>query len=119
MRNMGGLAQGDAVTFWVYADRRTSLSVLFAGWFLSEDEILAAAYHGQPALFIILVVFAFLTAFYMDGVGDGLFGKPRSTAAEGSSESPKVMTIPMIILAGLSVIGVALNLPCSHVGALA
>lgn len=116
MRNMGGLRKKMPVTFWVYLIGGLTLSgiIPLAGFF-SKDEILAAAYHGQPALFIILVVTAFMTAFYM---GRQLvmvfFGKPRSTAAEGASESPKVMTIPLIILAGLSIIGGALNLPGVH-----
>jgi len=116
MRNMGGLRKQMPVTFWVYLIGGLALSgiVPLAGFF-SKDEILAAAYHGQPVLFIILVVTAFLTAFYM---GRQLvmvfFGKPRTAAAESASESPKVMTIPLIILAGLSVIGGALNLPGVH-----
>lgn len=116
MRNMGGLRKVMPVTFWVYLIGGLTLSgiVPLAGFF-SKDEILAAAYHGQPALFIILVISAFMTAFYM---GRQLvmvfFGKPRSAAAEGASESPKVMTIPLIILAGLSIIGGALNLPGVH-----
>lgn len=116
MRNMGGLRKVMPVTFWVYLIGGLALSgiVPLAGFF-SKDEILAAAYHGQPALFILLVISAFMTAFYM---GRQLvmvfFGKPRSAAAEGASESPKVMTIPLIILAGLSIIGGALNLPGVH-----
>ncbi len=113
MRNMGGLRSKMPVTFWVFLIGGLTLSgiIPLAGFF-SKDEILAAAYHGQPALFIILVITAFLTAFY---AGRQLvlvfFGKPRSKAAEEASESPKVMTIPLIVLAVLSVIGGAINLP--------
>jgi NADH-quinone oxidoreductase subunit L len=116
MRHMGGLRKKMPVTFWVYLIGGLALSGIapLAGFF-SKDEILAAAYHGHPALFILLVVTAFLTAFYM---GRQLvlvfFGKPRTAAAEGATESPFVMTIPLIILAILSVVGGALNLPGVH-----
>ena len=116
MRNMGGLRKKMPVTFWVYLIGALALSGIapLAGFF-SKDEILGAAYHGQPALFVVLVITAFLTAFYM---GRQLvlvfFGKPRTRAAEGASESPLVVTLPLIILAVLSVIGGALNLPGVH-----
>jgi len=116
MRNMGGLRKKMPVTFWVYLAGALALSGIapLAGFF-SKDEILAAAWHGQPALFVVLVLSALLTAFYM---GRQLvmvfFGKPRSKAAEGASESPLVVTIPLIILAILAIFGGALNLPGVH-----
>ncbi len=116
MRNMGGLRKKMPVTFWVFLIGGLTLSgiIPLAGFF-SKDEILAAAYRGQPALFVILVITAFLTAFY---AGRQLvmvfFGKPRTRAAEEASESPAVMTTPLIVLAALSVIGGALNLPGVH-----
>ena len=83
MRNMGGLRKKMPVTFWVYLAGALALSGIapLAGFF-SKDEILAAAYHGQPAIFVILAVTAFLTAFYM---GRQLvmvfFGKPRTACS--------------------------------------
>jgi len=116
MRNMGGLRKKMPVTFWVYLVGGLALSGIapLAGFF-SKDEILAAAYQGQPALFIVLVVTALLTAFYM---GRQLvmvfFGKPRAEAANGASESRLVVTIPLMVLAFLSIAGGALNLPGVH-----
>jgi NADH-quinone oxidoreductase subunit L len=42
------------------------------------------------------------------------FGQPRSDAAAHAPENPPVITLPLIILAGLSVLGGALNLPGLH-----
>lgn len=116
MRNMGGLRKKMPLTFWVYLIGGLALSGIapLAGFF-SKDEILGAAYHGHAAVFILLVITAFLTAFYM---GRQLvmvfFGKPLTTAAEHASESQSVVTIPLMILAVLSVLGGALNLPGVH-----
>jgi len=116
MRNMGGLRKKIPLTFWVYLIGGLALSGIapLAGFF-SKDEILGAAYHGHAAIFILLVITAFLTAFYM---GRQLvmvfFGKPLTAAAEHASESPRVVTIPLIILAALSLLGGALNLPGVH-----
>ena len=116
MRQMGGLRKKMPVTFWVYLIGALALSGIapLAGFF-SKDEILASAWHSQPVIFIVLACAAFLTAFYM---GRQLvmvfFGSPRSEAAEKASESKLVVTIPLIILAGLSVLGGALNLPGVH-----
>lgn len=116
MRNMGGLRKKLPVTFWVYLVGGLSLSGIapLAGFF-SKDEILGAAFQGQRAVFILLVITAFLTAFYM---GRQLvmvfFGGGRSKAAEAASESPRVITLPLIILAVFSAFGGALNLPGAH-----
>ena len=116
MRQMGGLRKRMPVTFWVYLAGALALSGIapLAGFF-SKDEILAAAWQAHPATFIVLAAAAFLTAFYM---GRQLvlvfFGEARSEAAQKASESSKVVTIPLIILAVLSVIGGALNLPGLH-----
>ncbi len=116
MRNMGGLRKKMPLTYWVYLIGGLALSGIapLAGFF-SKDEILGAAYNGHTAVFALLVITAFLTAFYM---GRQLvmvfFGKPLTAAAEHASESPRVVTIPLIILALLSVLGGALNLPGVH-----
>jgi NADH-quinone oxidoreductase subunit L len=63
----------------------------------------------------LLSIAAFLTAFYMGRqILMVFFGEPRSPAAEHAEESPPVMTVPLIILAVLSVLGGALNLPVVH-----
>ncbi len=113
MRNMGGLRIRMKTTFWVYLIGAITLAGIppLAGFF-SKDEILAFASKQNPFVLGLLIPAAFLTAFYMGRqVWMVFFGQPRSEAAAGAKESPAVMTIPLIILAVLSVVGGALNLP--------
>jgi NADH-quinone oxidoreductase subunit L len=113
MRNMGGLRQKMPLTFWVYLIGALALSGIapLAGFF-SKDEILAEASKNSLAIFILLVVAAFFTAFYM---GRQLllvfFGRGRSKAAEYARESPAVVTVPLVILAALSTVGGIINFP--------
>ena len=77
----------------------------FAGFF-SKDLILAVAYTANPLFFWVGAFTAFLTAFYMTRlVVVAFLGQARTEAAEHPHESGLVMTIPLIILAVLSVIG--------------
>jgi NADH-quinone oxidoreductase subunit L len=113
MRNMGGLRTRMKTTFWVYLVGSLALAGIFpfAG-FWSKDEILVSNLNYNPILFILLVLAAFLTAFYMTRqVLMVFFGPPRTPAAEHAQESPPVMTIPLIILAVLSALGGLINLP--------
>ncbi len=90
MRNMGGLRKRMPTTFWVYLVGSLALAGIapLAGFF-SKDEILAAASHKYPVVFVLLVIAAFFTAFYMGRqVLMVFFGKPRSRAAEGAVENP-------------------------------
>ncbi|HEX6269557.1 MAG TPA: NADH-quinone oxidoreductase subunit L [Anaerolineales bacterium] len=117
MRNMGGLRQTMPVTFWLYMIGTLALAGLppFAG-FWSKDEILADAFHeGFTAVYWLLTIAAFFTAFYMGRqIWMVFFGEARHEAAAHAEESPKVITVPLMVLAVLSVIGGALNLPGLH-----
>jgi len=113
MRNMGGLRLRMKTTFWVYLAGALALAGIapLAGFF-SKDEILATASKTTPTVYVILAVAAFLTAFYMGRqVFMVFFGKGRTQAVEKASESPAVVTVPLVILAILSIIGGGLNLP--------
>jgi NADH-quinone oxidoreductase subunit L len=96
--------------------------VPFAG-FWSKDEILADAWQvglveGQwqgTLAFFLLIVAALFTAFYMGRqVFMVFFGEGRTEAARHAAESGAVMLVPLVILAGLSVVGGGLNLPGVH-----
>ncbi|TFH37168.1 MAG: NADH-quinone oxidoreductase subunit L, partial [Anaerolineales bacterium] len=116
MRNMGGLRSRMKITYWVYLIGSLALAGLppLAGFF-SKDEILADASMENMLVYGLLAVAAFLTAFYMGRqILMVFFGEPRSEAAAHAVENPPVMTIPLMILAGLSVLGGALNLPGYH-----
>ncbi len=113
MRNMGGLRRQMPLTFWVYLIGSLALAGIFpfAG-FWSKDEILADASHEFPLAYILLSIAAFFTAFYMGRqVWLVFFGKSRTHAAAAAKESPPAMTVPLVVLAALSVFGGALNIP--------
>ena len=113
MRNMGGLRKTMPVTFWVYMAGMVALSGIppFAG-FWSKDEILLDASRHNQTVYWLLTIAAFFTAFYMGRqIWMVFFGEARHEAAAHAEESPKVMTVPLMILAALSVLGGALNLP--------
>jgi NADH-quinone oxidoreductase subunit L len=113
MRNMGGLRKTMPVTFWLYMIGTLALAGIFpfAG-FWSKDEILLDASLHFPSVYWQLTFAAFLTAFYMGRqVWMVFFGEARTDAAKHAQESPYVMTVPLMVLAALSILGGALNLP--------
>jgi NADH-quinone oxidoreductase subunit L len=134
MRNMGGLRRHMPVTFVLMWIATLAIAGIppFSGFF-SKDEILASAFartHGStlaeaqwlgiPGSVVLYGVYVFglaaalLTAIYMTRMMLYTFHGPNRTgdrAREHLSEAPRVMTVPLIVLAVLSVIGGALNLP--------
>jgi NADH-quinone oxidoreductase subunit L len=103
MFNMGGLRQKMPITFWTNVIGGFSLAgfpLLTAG-FWSKDAIFAEAFaEGRVAVFGVLVVSAFLTAFYtMRQITLTFLGEPRTKAAEHAQETPWTMTVPLIVLA--------------------
>jgi NADH-quinone oxidoreductase subunit L len=105
MRNMGGLWNRMPITKWVYLIGALALAgiIPFAG-FWSKDEILAEASHKSPVAFVLLLIAAAFTAFYMTRqIIMIFFGKPKSEAAAHAAESSPWMTTPLIVLAFFSV----------------
>jgi NADH-quinone oxidoreductase subunit L len=113
MRNMGGLAMRMPTTFKVYVIGALALAGIppLAGFF-SKDEIVAFASKGHPFILVLLLAAAFLTAFYMGRQVWMVFaGQPRSEAAAGAVEAGNWMKIPLLVLAGLAILGGLINLP--------
>lgn len=115
MRHMGGLRKKLPVTFLTMLIGTIAIAGLppFSGFF-SKDEILAHVYMHDKIMWAIAVFGAFLTAFYMFRMLFLTFyGKYRGThhAEEKIHESPKSMTIPLIVLAVLSAIGGMIGIP--------
>jgi NADH-quinone oxidoreductase subunit L len=117
MRNMGGLRKTMPVTFWLYMIGTLALAGIFpfAG-FWSKDEILADAFtEGFGAVYWLLTIAAFFTAFYMGRqIWMVFFGEARHEAAAHAEESRPIITVPLMALAFLSIFGGALNLPGLH-----
>ena len=106
MRNMGGLWHKMRTTSIVYIIGSLALAGIFplAG-FWSKDEILLEASHRNPIAFVLLLMAAGFTAFYMTRqVIMVFFGKPKSDAAGHASESSRLMTTPLIVLAFFAVV---------------
>jgi NADH-quinone oxidoreductase subunit L len=105
MRNMGGLWKRMRTTSIVYLIGSLALMGIFplAG-FWSKDEILYyASEQKTPLMLILLMIGAVLTAFYMTRqLIMVFFGRPKTEAAAHAQESPKIMTVPLMILAFFS-----------------
>jgi NADH-quinone oxidoreductase subunit L len=110
MRQMGGLRRKMPITYWCFVIFSLSIGgIPFTSGFLSKDSILAGtlAYGRLSGNYLIPVVayaVVFLTAMYMFRLIIMTFhGEPRDQHKfEHAKESPAVMTIPLIVLASLS-----------------
>ena len=115
IRNMGGLKKYMSVTHITFLLACLAIAGMppFSGFF-SKDEILAAAFAKNPLLWGVGVAGAIMTAFYMFRLYAMTFlGKFRGTHEQEHHlhESPKAITIPLIILAVLSVVGGLIGIP--------
>ncbi len=116
MRKMGGLLKKMPITGWTMAVATVAIAGLppLAG-FWSKDEILASAFERggiYTVLFAVALFTALLTAIYMTRWFVMVFlGEPRWEEGVEPHESPRVMTLPLIGLAGLSIVGGFMNTP--------
>jgi len=115
IRRMGGLGKHMRITQVTFLVGCLAIAGIpgFSGFF-SKDEILAAAYAHSPVLYYLGVAGAMMTAFYMFRLYVLTFrGSFRGTEEQRHHlhESPAAMTIPLIVLAVLSVIGGYVGLP--------
>ncbi len=133
MRRMGGLRRYIPWTFWTMTTATFAISGFppFAGFF-SKDRILWKAFsspYGSWVFWAIGVFTAFLTSFYMfrlwfltffgeyrgedaghgdehvHALGSSRAGAPASHGHGGIHESPRIMLVPLVILALLSICG--------------
>ncbi|MSW32678.1 MAG: NADH-quinone oxidoreductase subunit L [Actinobacteria bacterium] len=120
MREMGGLRKKMPITHATFLIATLALAGIFplAG-FWSKDEILAGASSGQQNAYTIMLIFglitAFLTAAYMGRAYWLTFwGDYRGHAKP--HESPKVITVPLMILAGCAILFGFTNFPGNFFG---
>jgi NADH-quinone oxidoreductase subunit L len=111
IRKMGGLKGSIKVTYITFLLGTLAISGLFPfSGFFSKDAILAHAFDRSPVLYALLLGGALITTFYMFRLLFLTFwGSYRGD--KHPHESPAVMTVPLMVLAVLSVIGGLLNLP--------
>jgi len=115
IRKMGGLGKKMRITQWTFLIGCLAISGIpgLSGFF-SKDEILARVFSHDPVLYALGILAAMMTAFYMFRLYFLTFtGSFRGTEEQGHHlhESPAAMTIPLVILAILSVVGGYVGLP--------
>lgn len=115
IRNMGGLKKYLPITHITFLIGTLAISgvPVFAGFF-SKDEILAMTYSHSFMMFTLLAVGSVITAVYMFRLYWLTFhGKFRGTKhqLDHLHESPKVMTVPLMVLAVLSAAGGFIGMP--------
>lgn len=112
---MGGLKKMMPITYITFLIGTLAISGFpFLSGFFSKDEILANVFHHNIVAYIVLVIAALLTATYMFRLLFlTFFGEFRGTDYKLSDvhESNWKMTLPLIVLAILSIAGGMLNLP--------
>jgi NADH-quinone oxidoreductase subunit L len=115
IRKMGGLRKYMPVTFLTFLAGTVAISGIppFSGFF-SKDEILSHAYAHNPVLYVVGLIGALFTAFYMFRLLSlTFFGRFRGTHDQEHHlhESPAAITIPLVILAVLAVTAGFLGIP--------
>ncbi len=115
IRKMGGLSKYMKITNWTFLVGCLAIAGIpgLSGFF-SKDEILAGAYGKSPVIYAIGLGTALLTAFYMFRLYATTFkGSFRGTHDQEHHlhESPSAITIPLIILAILSIVGGYVGVP--------
>ena len=98
---MGGLRRRMPITFWTFGIGTLALMgcPFFSGFF-SKDQILAVMAYHSPAICLLGLFTAFLTAFYMARLFTVVFLNPAATdKASHAEEVPAVMSWPLVILA--------------------
>lgn len=115
MRKMGDLRKKLPYTHWTYLFGTLAIAGIFpfAGFF-SKDEILFYSLQKHLGFWILGAVAAIMTSFYMfRSVFMTFYGKSRveHDVAHHLHESPPLMTVPLIILAFLSLVGGLVGIP--------
>ncbi len=115
MRKMGALRSKLPYTHWTYLFGTLAIAGIFpfAGFF-SKDEILFHALERNPAFWTIGAVAAVVTSFYMfRSLFMTFYGESRvePETAHHVHESPALMTVPLMILAFLSLVGGFVGIP--------
>ncbi len=115
IRHMGGLAKKMKITYLTFVIGCLAIAgcPLFSGFF-SKDAILIGTFEHNKIVYTVALFTACLTAYYMFRLLFITFsGKFRGTEEQWHHvhESPSLMTVPLIILAILSLIGGFVNVP--------
>ncbi|WP_459251286.1 NADH-quinone oxidoreductase subunit L [Tessaracoccus sp.] len=112
MRHYGALAKPMRITFLTFAMGYLAIiGFPFTAGFYSKDHIIEAAFHHNTVIGVLALIGAGVTGYYMTRLMMmTFFGEKRWEDGVHPHESPRVMTVPLIVLAVLSVIaGLLMN----------
>jgi len=107
IREMGGLRSKMKLTWGLFLVGCLAIAGIFpfSGFFSKEEILLAVWTDERYVLFVVAIIAAFFTAFYMFRLFFMVFSGPgRTNHVDKAHESPSVMTLPMIVLGVLAVI---------------
>jgi NADH-quinone oxidoreductase subunit L len=115
IRKMGGLKKYVPITYMTFLVGTIAISGIppFSGFF-SKDEILAHAFQVNPIFWVLGVLGSMMTTFYMFRLFYLTFmGTFRGTEDQKHHlhESPKTMTIPLVVLAVLAILAGFIGIP--------
>ena len=115
IRKMGGLKKYVPITYMTFLVGTIAISGIppFSGFF-SKDEILAHAFQVNPIFWVLGVLGSMMTTFYMFRLFYLTFmGTFRGTEDQKHHlhESPKTMTIPLVVLAVLAIVAGFIGIP--------
>ena len=114
MRHMGGLKKYMPITYWTFLLATLAISGIFpfAGFFSKDEILFHSLVSGHYVFWGIATVAAFITAFYMfRAVFMTFCGESRVDPHVHPHESPPLMSVPLMALAGLSVVGGFVGFP--------
>ena len=115
MRHMGGLKKYMPITYWTFMLATLAIAGIFpfAGFFSKDEILFHSLVSGHTLFWGIATVAAFITAFYMfRAVFMTFHGEEKFDHHHvHPHESPSLMTVPLMILAGLAVVGGLVGFP--------
>ena len=115
MRHMGGLKKYMPITYWTFILATLAIAGIFpfAGFFSKDEILFHSLVSGHHIFWGIATVAAFITAFYMFRAVFMTFhgGEKFDHHHVHPHESPPLMTVPLMTLAGLSVVGGLVGFP--------
>ncbi len=114
MRKMGHLKKYMPITYWTFVLATLAIAGIFpfAGFFSKDEILFHSLVSGHTVFWGIATVAAFITAFYMfRAVFMTFHGESRVDPHVHPHESPPLMTVPLMVLAALSVVGGFVGFP--------
>ena len=116
MRKMGDLKKHMPITYWTFLLATLAIAGIFpfAGFFSKDEILFHSLVDGKAIYWGLATAAAFITAFYMfRAVFMTFHGESRvdHDVLHHVHESPPLMTVPLMILAGLSVVGGFVGIP--------